>query len=113
GPYRDLHPDPIFDLHPDTAMELNIADGDWCWIETHMGRIKQRARKSSIVDPRVINVQHDWWFPEREEALPTLFGAFESNVNVLLDDAPETLDPLMGSWQQTGVAAKVYKCEEQ
>lgn len=112
GPYRDLHPDPIFDIHPDTAIDLDIADGDWCWLETHMGRIKQRARKTSIVDPRVISVQHDWWFPEKEEALPSLFGSFESNVNVLLDDSPEALDQLMGSWQQTGIPMKVYKCAE-
>ena len=113
GPYRNLHPDPIFDIHPDTAIDLDIRDGDWCWIETHMGRIKQRARKTSIVDPRVISVQHDWWFPEKDQALPSLFGAFESNANVLLDDDPDSLDQLIGAWQQTGVAAKVYKCEEQ
>ena len=112
GPFRDLHPDPIFEIHPDTAIELNIVDGDWCWIETHIGRIKQRARKTSIVDPRVISVQHSWWFPEKEEAYPSLFGVFESNVNAILDDDPSTLDRLMGSWQQTGLVAKVYKCEE-
>ena len=42
GAYRDLHPDPIFDIHPDTAISLDIAPGDWCWIETHKGRIKPR-----------------------------------------------------------------------
>lgn len=77
-----------------------------------MGRIKQRARKTSIVDPRVISVQHDWWFPEKEEAYPSLFGAFESNANVLLDDDPDGLDQLIGAWQQTGVAARVYRCED-
>lgn len=112
-PYRDMHPDPIFEIHSDTALDLGVKDGDWCWIETHLGRIKQRARKTTILDPRVISVQHDWWFPEKEETYPTLFGAMESSVNVLLDDDPATLDPLMGSWQQTGVAAKVCKCEEQ
>lgn len=113
GPYRDLHPEPIFDIHPDTAIDLDIADGDWCWIETHMGRIKQRARKTSIVDPRVISIQHDWWFPEQDMALPNLGGVFKSSANVILDDDPESLDQLMGSWQQTGVAVKVYKCAPQ
>lgn len=113
GPYRDLHPDPIFEIHPETAIDLDISDGDWCWIETHIGRIRQRARKTTIVDPRVISVQHDWWFPEKEETLPSLLGAFESNVNAILDDDPDTLDQLIGAWQQTGVPMKVYKCEEQ
>ena len=43
-------------------------------------------------------------------ALPNLGGVFKSSVNVILDDDPESLDQLMGSWQQTGVAVKVYKC---
>ena len=113
GPYRDLHPDPIFDINPNTAIDLDIHEGDWCWIETHMGKIRQRARLNTALDPRVISIQHDWWFPEKEEAYPSLFGAFECNANVLLDDSPETLDQLIGSWQQTGVAAAVHKCETQ
>ena len=113
GKYRDLHPDPMFQIHPDKAMELNIAPGDWCWIETHMGRIKQRASISTVVDPRVISVQHDWWFPEKEEAEPSLFGLWESNVNAILDDDPDKYcDPLMGAWPVTGLMAKVYKCQE-
>ena len=111
GAYRDLHPDPIFDIHPTTAMDLDIAPGDWCWIETHLGRIKQRARVTTIVDPRVVSVQHDWWFPEKDET--ELFGVYESSVNVIIDDDLEWLDPLMGSWPLTGLYVKVYKCEEE
>ncbi|MDR1713315.1 MAG: molybdopterin-dependent oxidoreductase [Coriobacteriales bacterium] len=110
GAYRDLHPDPIFDIHPDTAMKLNIASGDWCWIETPLGRIKQRARTTTILDPRVISVQHGWWFPELPET--DLFGVFDSNINAILDDSPEVLDSLMGAWPNTGLYAKVYKVED-
>ncbi len=112
GAFRDLHPEPIFDIHPATAMELNIHNGDWCWIETHIGRIKQRARTTTILDPRVVSVQHDWWFPEKPEAEPSLYGVWESSVNVITDDDPDTLDPLMGSWQQTGLLCKIYKAED-
>ena len=66
-----------------------------------------------MVDPRVISVQHDWWFPEKPEAEPSLFGVFESNVNAIVDDDPDKyLDPLMGAWPVTGIMAKVYKVEE-
>ncbi len=113
GAYRDLHPDPVFQIHPDTAMDLNIAPNDWCWIETHMGRIKQRACVTTAVDPRVISVQHDWWFPEKDEAEPSLFGLWESNVNAIVDDDPDKyLDPIMGAWPVTGLMAKVYRCED-
>ncbi len=113
GAYRDLHPDPIFQIHPDTAMDLNIAPGDWCWIETHKGRIKQRASLTTTVDPRVISVQHDWWFPEDEEAEPSLLGVWKSNVNVIVDSDPDKYcDPIMGAWPMTGLMAKVYRCED-
>jgi hypothetical protein len=78
----------------------------------HLGRIKQRARTTTILDPRVVNVQHDWWFPEKPEAEPSLLGVWESSANVITDDDPATLDPLIGSWQHTGLMCRVYKCEE-
>jgi len=41
-------PDPATDIHPETAQKLWISDGQWVWIETPRGKIKQRARLTSI-----------------------------------------------------------------
>ena len=46
---RYLYPDPYFSINPELAEKLDIADGDWCWIETRRGRIKMRAN----VEPEV------------------------------------------------------------
>jgi len=79
-----MNPDPLTEIHPDTAGPLGIHDGDWVTIESRYGRCKQRAKLTKNIDPRVVHSQHGWWFPEREGAEPTLFGAWESNINLLL-----------------------------
>ena len=81
---RALHPEPITELHPETAQRLGINDGDWVWIENRHGRCKQRVRLTTTIDPRVVNSQHGWWFPEKPGPSPSLFGVWESNINLLL-----------------------------
>ena len=46
------------------------------------------------IDPRVIVAEHGWWFPEiKDEG----HGWDISNVNILTDNAYETLDPAIGA----------------
>ena len=61
---RERHPEPLLDIHPDTAGKLGIADGDWVWIETRRGKIKQRARFNPGILPNVVNAEPAWWYPE-------------------------------------------------
>ena len=109
---REMHPWPIFEIHLETARDLGIRDGDWCWIETPRGRIKQRARLGFTVSPGTIIAQPSWWYPEMPAEEPWLCGVWESNVNVLTDDSPENLDPACGNWVNRGLLCKVYRCEE-
>jgi len=81
---RRMNPDPITEIHPTTADTLGIKDGDWITIETGYGKCKQKARLFSGIDPRVVHSQHGWWFPEKPGSEPSLFGAWESNINLLL-----------------------------
>ena len=81
---RRLNPDPITEIHPETAAELGIADGDWIYIENKYGRCQQKARLTDGIHPRVVNAQHGWWFPEKPADEPSLYGAWESNINLLL-----------------------------
>ena len=109
---RYIKPDPFFTIHPDLAEKLKIADGDWCWIETRRGRIKQRANVEPGIDPRAVYTQRGWWFPERSHEGPQPFGCFESNTNVLTSVDDEHCDPLTGCWANRGLLCKVYKCTE-
>ena len=110
--FRFIKPDPFFTINPELAEKLDIEDGDWCWIETRRGRIKQRANVEPALDPRVVYVQRGWWFPERTHEGDQPFGCFESNVNVLTSVDDEHCDPLTGCWANRGLMCKVYKCTE-
>jgi thiosulfate reductase/polysulfide reductase chain A len=110
---REMHPDPLTTIHPATAGKLGIKEGDWVFIETPRGRrIKQKAKITDRILPNVVNAEASWWFPEKPGELPSLFGAFESNVNMLTIDDPDALDPLTGGWCNRAMLCKVYKAEE-
>lgn len=111
---RYLYPDPYFSINPALAEKLGIEEGDWCWIETRRGRIKQRASVESLTDPRVVFVPRGWWFPERgaAEDPEAPFGCLESNVNVLTSVDDDHCDPIGGSWANRGLMCKIYKCGE-
>ena len=63
--FRKRQRDPIVEIHFDTARKKGINDGDWVFIETTIGRVRQKARLSNSFDPRYIVSQHAWWFPEK------------------------------------------------
>jgi anaerobic selenocysteine-containing dehydrogenase len=103
---RGLHQDPVVIIHPDTARKNGIAQGDWIFIETKRGKIKQKANVSEVVDPRIVVADHAWWFPERGEK--DLFGLKDANYNVLTNDQPP-FNKEVGSFSIRGIACKVYR----
>jgi len=89
---RQRHPDPLVQIHPETAKRFDIAPGDWVYIETPEGRIKQKAEVTRGILPGVVHIEHGWWFPEQAGEEPRLFGVWESNAGVILPDEPEYCD---------------------
>ncbi|MBI9046860.1 MAG: molybdopterin-dependent oxidoreductase [Anaerolineaceae bacterium] len=110
-PIRYLSHEPYVQINSDTAKDIGIEEGDWVWIETKRGRIKQKAELTQAVHPKVIATQRGWWFPEREVVEPDLAGCLESNGNVLTSTAHEDCEPMSGSWANRGLLCKVYKVE--
>jgi len=105
---RKRDPDPIMEIHPDVAVKHDIQDGDWVWIETRRGKIKQKAKVTDGIKSNVINVQHGWWFPEEKG---TEYGVWKSNANVLTSNKPP-YDPAMGTYQLRALLCKVYKATD-
>ena len=101
---RKRNPDPLVEIHPETAGDLGIEDGDWVWIESPRGKIKQRARLTEGIHPNVVSAQHGWWFPEKD---PPEYGFKESSVSMLTADLP--CDPHTGSESWRSFLCKVYK----
>ena len=106
---RSRIPEPQFEIHPDKAAELGIEDGDWCWIESPIGRCREKARLTPIVDPRVVQADHGWWFPEAdpEDQGEGCFATYAKNINVCLPS--ECGDTGFGN-QSKCYLCKVYKC---
>jgi anaerobic selenocysteine-containing dehydrogenase len=99
-------------IHPQTAEKLGIGEGDWAWIETPRGRIKQKCHLFDGIDPRVVHAEHGWWFPELSGEEPSLHGVWESNINVVVDDEPDHCNKISGGWPLRGGLCKVDKVRE-
>lgn len=102
---RKAYRDPRAEIHPQTAQRYGLRDGDWMWVETRRGRMQQRAKVTTGIDPRVIAAEHGWWFPE--EPAPD-YGVWRSNVNLLTDNGPP-YDPAMGTYQLRALLCRVRK----
>jgi anaerobic selenocysteine-containing dehydrogenase len=105
---RKAHRFPIVEIHPQTASRFGIANGDWVWIETRRGRIRQKAKLTDGIDPRVIHVEHGWWYPEQPGPE---YGVWTSNANMLTDNQPP-YDPAMGTYQLRGLLCRIERMLE-
>jgi anaerobic selenocysteine-containing dehydrogenase len=102
---RAAYPDPLVSVHPESAAALGVSEGDEVQLETRLGAIRQRVRFDDRLDPRVIDTQHGWWFPERRN--DPLRGFLEANCNVLVSDEPEACSAGTGGWQLTGIPCRI------
>jgi len=105
---RRRHPYPLVEINSETARKFNIKDGDWVWIETPRGKIKQRARLSDEIHPMVINVEHGWWFPEEKGGE---HGVWRSNANVLTNNSPP-YEPGIGTYQLRALLCRISRAHE-
>jgi anaerobic selenocysteine-containing dehydrogenase len=102
---RKAHRYPIVEIHPQTAAQFGISAGDWVWVETRRGRMRQKAKLTTGIDPRVVHAEHGWWYPE--EPGPD-YGVWTSNVNLLTDNQPP-YDPAMGTYQLRALLCRIER----
>jgi len=107
---REIRPDPTAEIHPETAKKHGIEDGQWMYIESPRGRIKQRAKLYDGIDPRIVTSEHGWWFPEIKDPG---HGWKISNANILTDNAFETCDPNMGATNVRVCLCNISPCEDE
>lgn len=103
---RRKRPDPLVDINKKTAARLGIRDGDTIYVETQKGRTKHKARLVPALDPRVVVIDHGWWFPE--SGVENLHGLAESNANMLTDSGG-LRSREMGTPILRGLPCKIYK----
>ena len=107
---RTVAPYPMTWMHFNDARALHIKEGDWVWIETPMGRIRQKAHLGWDIPEGVVQVPPSWWYPELPAEEPWSQGVFEAAANVLIDDDPDKADQMTATWNCRGLLCKVYPC---
>jgi len=100
---RNMKPEPIVEMHPETARNLGLKEGEWAYIETPKGKVKQRLAFNPDLDPRIVVVSFGWWFPEDRLKL---FGWDKSNINILTRSEPP-YDPGIGTVDLRGIPCRV------
>ncbi len=100
---------PTSQIHPETAAKYGIKDGDWIWIESPRGRIRQKARLFPGILRGVLMTTANWFYPET--LAKGYHGIFISNPNVLTSN--DHLDPMYGSPDLTCLMCKAYPCSEE
>ena len=106
---REIRPDPIVEIHPDTAGKHGIEEGDWVLIESPRGGARERAKLNGGIDPRVIVAEHGWWYPEIKEHG---HGWNISNINMLTDNAHDTMDPAIGATNLRTCLCSIMRVEK-
>ncbi len=101
---REQWPAPRLEINPADAEQLGIKQGDWVWIESKWGKVRQTADLYYGVAPGVVNAEHQWWYPELDQ----VGKGFElSAINHLVDRNAQ--DPVLGTGNIRAYPVKVYK----
>ncbi|MBQ6452954.1 MAG: molybdopterin dinucleotide-binding protein, partial [Coriobacteriales bacterium] len=103
---RELWPCPRMEINPADAKELGLQQGDWAWIENDYGKVRQVVDIYPGIKKGFINAEHQWWFPELEQAGR---GFQLSQINCLVPTYHEARCRICGSGYLRGYAVKVYK----
>ncbi len=94
---RIKSPTPTVYMNPDAAKEQGFKDGDWIYIETFKGRIRQKLALQPGMHPKVVNVEFGWGD----------YGYEDANNN-LLTEYSRPWDTATGCLTLRGLACKVY-----
>ena len=101
---REQWPVPRVEINPEDAAELGIEQGDWVWIESAWGKIRQVADLYYGINKGVVNCEHQWWLPEFKGATK---GFDLVNVNCLTDRTAQC--PIGGATNVRAYPVKLYK----
>lgn len=102
---RRLAPRPVVELHPSTAQAAGVREGEEILVETRAGAIRQTARLSEAVDPRVVYADYGWWFPEEGGWNPSSWQ--RANFNMLTSTARVGRE--FGTPNLKGIACRVRR----
>lgn len=101
---RELWTVPRVEINPADAEKLGIKQGDWVWLETAKGKVRQTADLYYGIKPGTVNANHTWWYPELKQVGK---GWEHSAINCLVHEHDQ--DPIQGVSSLRAYLCKVYK----
>ena len=108
--FRRRHAHPHVRMHPITAADARIEEGDWILIETPVGSVRQQARLTEALAPRIVQADR-WWYPERSGDAEDPFGFWSTNINVCTANDTGSCDPIMGTWLLRGLPCRLIPAD--
>lgn len=101
---RELWPSPRLEMNPASAAKLGLEQGDWVWIETPWGKVREVLDLYYGIAEGTVNANHHWWYPEIDTAK---HGFDLVNINVVLDKYAQCW--VCGASQLRGIPTVIYK----
>lgn len=95
---------PRVEINPKDAERLGIEQGDWVWIETDHGKVREVADLYHGISEGVINANHAWWLPEFDQQGR---GFDLVSINCVMN--PYNQDEICGASTVRSTAVRVYK----
>lgn len=93
-------------IHPDDATPRNLTDGASARISVADNHIEVPVRLDADMQPGTISVPHGWGH-QQATGLTVANKTRGANVNILIPDGPDSLEPGSGMTHMNGVLAQV------
>ena len=104
---RAMRPDPLIEVNPADAETFGVIEGDWVWVENHIGRCQRKVTIVPTVPQGTMSTDHGWWRPEAGP--DNDYNVDELNVNNLIVHNPG--DSGFGA-NYKAMICTIYKLEE-
>jgi len=95
-------------LHPHDARELGLADGDLALVQTATGSIELAVKLTDDLMAGVAAIPHGWGH-QAAYGLSIARRTGGANVNLLVPDGPDSLEPIAGMSRLTGISVRVTR----
>ncbi len=101
---RELWPSPRLEINPNDAAEMGLEQGDWVWIRSPFGAIREVVDLYYGIKEGTVNANHAWWYPEFD----TASHGFELvGINCTIDKYAQCW--VCGASQLRGTPVVIYK----
>lgn len=101
---RELWPSPRVEMNPADAAKLGLEQGDWVWIESPWGRVREVIDLYYGIAEGSVNANHHWWYPEFDSAS---HGFELVNINVINDKYAQCW--VCAASQMRGIPVVIHK----